>query len=72
MAELSIDDFQLLEREQNTDVGREVKVSYKARNERSVVWKGVVVQIVNENNYQVFFNDGQEIAEISRKRIQFY
>ena len=72
MAELSIDDFQLLEREQNTDVGREVKVAYKARIERNVVWKGVVVQIVNENSYQVFFNDGQEIAEISRKHIQFY
>ena len=30
------------------------------------MWKGVVVQM-----YQVFFNDGQEIAEISRKHIQF-
>ena len=35
------------------------------------MWKGVVVQIVNENIYQVFFNDGQEIAEISHEHIQF-
>ena len=36
------------------------------------MWKGVVVQIVNENIYQVFFNDGQDIAEINREYIQFY
>ena len=34
--------------------------------------KGVVVQIVNENIYQVFFNDGQEIAGISREYIHSF
>ena len=72
VADVAIHDFELLEREQNTQVGRKVKVAYKAKYNRNEMWKGVVVEIVNENIFQVFFNDVQEIAEIRRELLQFY
>ena len=65
------EEFDVIDKERDSPIGKQIEVAYKARNGRKGFWNGVVFEILNETQYRVFFTASQEIDEIRRKLIRF-
>ena len=61
VAEVSRQEFEVIEKEHDSPIGKLVEITYKARNGQKEFWKGVVVEILNETQYRVYFIATQEI-----------
>ena len=72
VSDLGTDEFEPIETEKKTQIGKKVQVAYKTRNGRDkTMWKGIIVTGIYENKCIVNFTQDREIAEIDCKLLQF-